>query len=303
MDEGILNNYWMQSGSDRYLRYFLAEKSSFLVDYSGLKVSQDFARDPGEIDEISPQGFLYQAGYLVLRRDDDDKLSLDYPNGEVRKSMARLSVLAMMDDSVLEIDTVVDELSGCLGSGNPKELFKHFRRILSDFSYQSLVHGAQKLNNFAAGAPGKKPQKKQPGENVYQKFLQKYLDGAGVLAKREESGNLGRSDLVVRFLNKTYVIELKMAKEKNGALKAAQAGLDQIRGNNYGGRYKHPILLSLGLDKDLRNAVACVFAIGKQEGRLVVGEDGEIAVADSAKTEAPSPAAKASRPSRRRPKP
>jgi hypothetical protein len=216
--------------------------------------------------------------------------------------MAKLSVLAMMDDSVRGVEPFFNNLSACLGSGDPIDLFKHFRRVLSAFNYESLFSEASRLDDFAATGPGDEPQKRQPGEVVYQTFLQKYLGEAGVLAKREECGNLGRSDLTVRFLDKTYVIGLKMVKDKD-ALKAAQAGMDQIRGNDYGGRYKDPILISLGLDKDRRNAMACVFAMGTREGGLVVGKGGEIVSAGQVKTEAPSPAAKASGPSRKRPRP
>jgi hypothetical protein len=149
---------------------------------------------------------------------------------------------------------------------------------LSSFSYQSLFYEANK-DGFTETNPNDKQQKKQPTEGVYHKFLQKYLEEAGVYAKSEESGNLGRADLVVRFLKYTYVIELKMAKDENGALEAAQMGLDQIREKNYGGRYKDPLLISLGLDKDKRNALACVFARGNNVGRLIVGQDDIITVA------------------------
>jgi hypothetical protein len=174
-----------------YLHYLLSSKVSFFIDFLGIVVSSDFARNPGEIDKISPEGILYQSGYLTLRKDDDGKLSLDFPNGEVRKSIANLSVLAMVDDSVSDVAPFLDKLSTCLRSGEPAELFKHFREVLSGINYQSLFDDTKKSGDYADSAPGDKPKIKQPGEGVYQKFLQKYLEGAGVLAKKEESGNLG----------------------------------------------------------------------------------------------------------------
>jgi hypothetical protein len=93
--------------------------------------------------------------------------------------------------------------------------------------------------------------------------------------KGKKSGCLGQADLVLSFLEKTYVIELKMATNKD-ALGAATKGLEQIRLKNYGGAFKNPILLSLGLDKDLRIATACVFALGNMEGRLIADQNGEI---------------------------
>jgi hypothetical protein len=146
---------------------------------------------------------------------------------------------------------------------------------MADFSYQALFAAAKKDDDFAEVDKDDDPQKPSPGEGVYQEFLLKYFSAMGVLAKGENSGSLGRSDLVVSFLEKTYAIELKMAKSEN-VLAVAQKGLEQIRDKNYGGAYKDPILMSLGLDKHRRNAMACVFAIGDMEGKLIVGERGKI---------------------------
>jgi hypothetical protein len=48
MKDGILDNYWMGSGSYSYLRYLLADKATFLIDFSRLDVGSDFAKDPGK---------------------------------------------------------------------------------------------------------------------------------------------------------------------------------------------------------------------------------------------------------------
>ncbi|MDR1297580.1 MAG: ATP-binding protein, partial [Deltaproteobacteria bacterium] len=274
MSEGEVDNYWMDSGSDIFLRYFLQDKAAFLGNYSGLKISDDFAKHPGLIEKTPPEGFLYQAGYLTLRKDDDGKLSLDYPNGEVRKSMTKLSLLAMMDDSVTEAGQFYDELSSCLRSGDPVIVFQHIRRVIADFSYQSLFAAADKLQDYAeTESDGRLT--RSPGEVVYQKFLLKYFTEMNVLAIKEKSGSLGRADLVVRFLEHTYVIELKMAKDGD-AMDAAKKGMAQIREKNYGAAYKNPVLLSLGLDKNRREARACVFSSSNLQGWLVADSEGNI---------------------------
>jgi hypothetical protein len=37
-------------------------------EFEGMEVDQDFASNPGDIQIASPEGFLFQAGYLTLRR-------------------------------------------------------------------------------------------------------------------------------------------------------------------------------------------------------------------------------------------
>jgi hypothetical protein len=57
-----------------------------------MPVGIDFARFPGEIENAAAHGFLYQAGYLTLRKESESSYALDYPNFEVLSSMSRLFV-------------------------------------------------------------------------------------------------------------------------------------------------------------------------------------------------------------------
>jgi hypothetical protein len=45
-------------------------------------VEEDFT-SVAEIEDASPESFLYQSGYLSVRKKDDRELILDYPNMEV----------------------------------------------------------------------------------------------------------------------------------------------------------------------------------------------------------------------------
>jgi hypothetical protein len=87
------NNFWMESGSNTLIREMLKDKALITEQFRGLKVSEAFARYPGEIDQTPPEGFLYQAGYLTLRKDPETEfLMLDYPNYEVSASIAKLFI-------------------------------------------------------------------------------------------------------------------------------------------------------------------------------------------------------------------
>ncbi|MDR1050679.1 MAG: ATP-binding protein [Deltaproteobacteria bacterium] len=276
IESGAINNFWIKSGSNIYLRQFLLDKAAFSIDYDGMRIDNDFASEPGELETTSPEGFLYQAGYLTIRQDDDGGLSLSYPNGEVRKSMSRLSTLAMMDNSVNTVEDYFSDLSKCLGSGDPGLVFQHIRSFFSKTNYQALFAVEYKFNNSPNSEPAVESRKRQPGESTYQTILYKYLYNAGVLVEKEKSGNLGRSDLVVSFLGKIYVIELKMAGGGQDPKDVAKIGLEQIVKKNHGGQYKNPILMSIVLDNNLRNVVACCFAIGRHKGLSLADKSGQI---------------------------
>ena len=54
-----------------------------------IEVSSDFA-DTHEIEYSMPESFLYQSGYLTIEKSEGDKLTLGYPNEELRKSLVRI---------------------------------------------------------------------------------------------------------------------------------------------------------------------------------------------------------------------
>ncbi|MDR1111640.1 MAG: AAA family ATPase, partial [Deltaproteobacteria bacterium] len=86
------NNYWMESGSNTLLREMLRDKGLTVDQFKDLPVDKNFARSPGEIEKTPAHGFLYQAGYLTLRKKTDSSYALDYPNFEVLSSMSRLFI-------------------------------------------------------------------------------------------------------------------------------------------------------------------------------------------------------------------
>jgi hypothetical protein len=84
------NNYWTESGSNGLIRKFLNARKLTAEEFSGLKTTLNFARSPGKTGSAPPKGFLYQAGYLTLRKDSRGACTLDYPNFEVRPALSSL---------------------------------------------------------------------------------------------------------------------------------------------------------------------------------------------------------------------
>jgi hypothetical protein len=80
----------MESGSNTVVRKFLLDKALTVDQFQGQKITYNRASSPGEIDATSPEGFLYQSGYLTLRTADDGAYLLDYPNSEVREAISTL---------------------------------------------------------------------------------------------------------------------------------------------------------------------------------------------------------------------
>ncbi|MDR1313657.1 MAG: AAA family ATPase, partial [Deltaproteobacteria bacterium] len=83
-------NFWMGSGSNTVIRKFLRDKELTVDQFKGQEMNYSQASAPGEIDATSPEGFLYQSGYLTLRATESGEYLLDYPNSEVREAISTL---------------------------------------------------------------------------------------------------------------------------------------------------------------------------------------------------------------------
>ena len=90
LSKGRLDNYWYTSGSPSFIAKYMKEhKIQNPDEYRHMEVPSDFA-DSHEIETSKPESFLYQSGYLSIEKFENDVITLDYPNEEVRKSIARM---------------------------------------------------------------------------------------------------------------------------------------------------------------------------------------------------------------------
>lgn len=84
-------NYWYTSGSPSFIvfivKYMKEHRIQSPDEYRHMEVPLDFA-DSHEIETSKPESFLYQSGYLTIEKLENDVITLDYPNEEVKKSLA-----------------------------------------------------------------------------------------------------------------------------------------------------------------------------------------------------------------------
>ncbi|MDR0620540.1 MAG: ATP-binding protein [Deltaproteobacteria bacterium] len=144
------NGYWAESGSNAVIREIIKDKHLTVEQFSGLKVSPGFIHNPGEIDETPPEGFLYQAGYLTPRKDPDSESShfLDYPNFEVRSSMARL-FMDIVFGSEIKAGGALIKLQKHFDAGDVAGIVDDFSCLFSSITYNDHTAGVR-LNLFLA---------------------------------------------------------------------------------------------------------------------------------------------------------
>jgi len=204
-------------------------------------VSVGFARSPGYMDTTPPEGFLFQSGYLTLRKGETEELALDYPNTEVLNSMSELVTQNMFkyrDESYTLCRT--DLLSGLINKNSDK-VVGAFNRLLASIPYDDFASAAKQ--SISHNDYDMKPQ-----EWLYRASILSFLQGCGVVVAAEMQTNSGRPDLVISYRGNVWVIELKVAHEGESATQKAQEAYHQIIEKNYATPYPNAYCLGLAID-------------------------------------------------------
>jgi hypothetical protein len=225
---GSFKNYWMESGSTTFIRNFLRDKNLTTDKFRNFPVERAFLRSPGEIESTSPQGFLYQAGYLTLRKHEGE-YSLDYPNREVESAMSSYCIQNAINNDRLASELVY-AVRKAIGKQDAVDMVNVFNRL-----FFAVAHEDHRRNR---------------NESFYRATLHTFLLGASVEVRVEEPNNQGRTDIVARYNGKIVVIEMKYAKNAAGAVRKADEAMDQILENRYGNAYANPLLLALAVNGD-----------------------------------------------------
>jgi hypothetical protein len=228
-------NYWVESGSSSVIREFLKEKHLTVEQFRGMPVSRNFVSSPGEIEKTSPEGFLYQAGYLTLRKDRDGEFTLDYPNFEVLSTLSWFFVENLFPNE-RDADRIAVNTRKHFMAGNVPGIVEELNRLYASLSYLDYIQVERRKN----------------GESFYRAMLLSFLSGAGIIVRSEEHNNLGRADIVAEYGGRTFVVEMKTVADASTATAGAEEGMAQIHKRDYGNKYRNPILLSLAVDEKNR---------------------------------------------------
>ena len=230
------SNYWYTSGSPSFLLNYLQNHRIKNPDkYEGINVSKKFA-DKREIESASIESFLFQAGYLTIKKKLLNEFVLGYPNEEVRSSLADMYL-----DDVYHIEgytTLGNEIWKALEDDNIENLVKSFNLAISGIPYEDFQNR---------------------DEYWYRSMFVMLLRGAGIIYFAEVHTFKGRSDVVIVFKNKVVVIEFKLAKNSSEVEKKRKEGEEQIRSRDYSSAYegtnKKVINLVLVADDEQRKLV------------------------------------------------
>ncbi len=234
---GKFNNYWFQTGTPTFLLELIM-KSEF--NYSEMftePVSESFF-NAFEITRLKPIVLLFQSGYLTIRKCVEEKIPytdqtirryyLDFPNFEVERSFNEQLLeycTAIQSESSLDF---LSKLITAVGSGDTDGFMKLIQSVFAGIPYP--IH----IKN----------------EHYYQTVFYVICDLLKLLVQAEICTSSGRIDMMVAAGDWIYVIEFKLNKSADQAMR-------QIENKDYAVKYrkegKRIMLLGVNFDSEAGN--------------------------------------------------
>ena len=217
-------NYWYVSGSPSFLlRYLQGHRLQNPDKYEEITVPENFS-DKREIESASVESFLFQAGYLTIKKWVRNEITLGYPNEEVRSSLADMYL-----DDVYRVEgylTFGNDIWRALEEDDFEGLVKSFNLAISGVPYEDFGDVGNS-DDPAGECPGRRR------EYWYRTMFVMLLRGAGVIYYAEVHTCKGRPDVVVEFKDKVTVIEFKLARDSSEVDLKRREGLGQIKSRDY----------------------------------------------------------------------
>ncbi len=227
--DGMLNNYWFDSGTPSFLVKMLSKYNLNMFDFENKSYCvSDFDVPVEKITDPVP--ILYQSGYLTMKsyNPEYEDFTLGFPNEEVRIGFAH---------SLLKYGY------GNVRSNPLNRAYIDFRR---DDNVEKFINA---LKIFFAGFPFSLNNK---NEKHYHAVLYTVLASFGADITAQPETALGKCDLILKMPKAIYIIELKYNH-------SAETALDQIEEKDYATAYKDDgrkvIKLGLSFDEEKRNIV------------------------------------------------
>ena len=204
-DSLVFNDYWFATGTPTFLVKLLQQYDYELHDLKGIYVDGDTLSSVDE-EYNDPIPVLFQSGYLTISGYDSELgYRLDFPNQEVERGFFRFLMPYYTSQHKSSVKGILNKMTAAVRGGRPDELLQVVQTMLAGRSY--MVVGADKEKDF-------------------QNTLYLIFTMLGYNVQVEQATSQGRIDITIQTKDYIYIIELKLDK-------TAEEALRQIKDNQY----------------------------------------------------------------------
>lgn len=196
--DGKINDYWFGSGTPTYLIEMLRKFQTLPSQIGNVQaLAADFDVPTENIENIIP--LLYQSGYITIKNHDEmsDLYTLDIPNQEIRIGLMHSLLPNYLNKYTQQGRTTMAQMSTAIRQGNMDAALQLLQKFLLTVPYCDNT-------NY---------------EGHYQQMLYIIFSLLGHYVDVEVRTPRGRVDMVLRTQSTLYVIELKLNKDAETAMK------------------------------------------------------------------------------------
>lgn len=200
-----IGNYWFETGTPTYLVKLLQRDSFRLPNLTDAEVTGSMLSSVDSVDS-DPLPLIYQSGYLTIKDYDPefDLYTLGFPNEEVAEGFTQFLLPYYTNTTKEKSPFFIGSFIKDLRSGRPRDFMTRMQAFFADTDYR--VVGDSELYF----------------QNVF--FIIARLLGFYTEVERDTSE--GRMDMTIQTKDYVYIIEFKLDKTADEALK-------QIDENHY----------------------------------------------------------------------
>ena len=237
LDNRRFRNYWFETGTPRFLVELMRRRGFPAPRLENLEVT-DRLLGSFEVEELTPETLLFQAGYLTILEErampGAEAYRLGFPNQAVRQSLTD-HYRGVLSRAGSRQDEHKLALYRALEADEPAALEGLFRAF-----FAAIPHDWYRKNRLAGY------------EGYYASIVYCYFAALGVEVIAGEASHHGRIDLAVRMPGRVWSIEFKVSETDT-----AGAALSQIRQRGYAARYagQRVSLIGVVFSPEARNVV------------------------------------------------
>ena len=223
-----IKNFWVASGATTLLPKFVDNLELRIRNFEKCYIDKDIL-ETSDVTGGGAELFLFQAGYLTIKGEDEWSYTLGFPNYEVKKALYAMTLPALTSLSQMDIQTMQITFFRDMNLGNVEGAMKALKQLIADVPYSNKKLGSMDM------------------EERYRLLITSIMYAVGLRPQVEKMISTGRIDIVVEANSYIYVIELKLS--NNGGLPAAK---QQIINNNYTAPFlaEHKKVLALAIELD-----------------------------------------------------
>jgi len=203
LDDSSLSAYWFQSGGSTLLNELLRRADVEQEQLDGCTIDKD-TLDMADVSLDNIPLFLYQCGYLTIKKATPRRYTLGIPNREVRKALYGIVLPNAIGRQPRYVDNVVGKIQEALDTKDITEAMEQMRELIAGVPF------AHNSNEYLS-------------EERFRYLLKLAFYIVGCRVEEERQVATGIIDLVAHYDTCILVMELKL--DSNGGLEAAKQQL------------------------------------------------------------------------------